>query len=151
MALDFSKFLDVDVSNIEAPKPIPVGHYFATIKGWKGAERDYAKATGGAKTPVVELTFSITGPDEDVDEDDLPPKGVSGRLVQRDYSLNEESGVYALRRLGEETCGLDVKGLHLSDLLDALKSQEVKLYIEQRAGAEEGQFFPQVKKVLPVG
>lgn len=148
MALDFSRYLKVQTDTIEPPKPIPVGHYFASIQGWKGAERDYQKATGGAKTPVAEITFKLTAPDDDVDETELPDKGVTGRLVTKDYTLNEEIGLSSLRRLAEDTCDLDVKGLDLGDTLDALKNQDVKLYIEQRAGQEEGQFFPVVKKVL---
>lgn len=147
MALDFSKYLDVQVDTIERPSPPPVGHYFATIKSWKTGERDYAKASGGPKTPVVELTFSLTSPDTDIDEALLPANGIANRLVQKDYSLNEENGQFQLRFLAEETCHLDVKGLSLADLLPQLNGQEVKLYLEQRAGQDDA-MFPVVKKVL---
>lgn len=148
MALDFSRYLDVPVDTLEAPKPPPIGHYFATIKSWKGAERDYDKATGGPKTPVVEVFFSLTSPDEDVEEDLLPKGGVSGKLVSRDYTLNEESGTYQLRFLAEETCGLPTKGLSLGDTLAMLPGQEVRVQIGHRAGQDEGQFFPKVLKVI---
>lgn len=151
MAVDYSKFLDVEVENIEAPKPPPVGHYHATIKSHKVAERNYDKATGGAPTPVVELTFALTSPGDDVDTDLLGEDGLKGKLVSRDYRLSGDdgAGLHQLRKLGEETCGLAVKGLRLGDMLPSLIGQEVQVYVEHRAGSEEGQLFTQVKKVLP--
>lgn len=146
---DFSSYLDVPVDNI--PKTLPslgMGHYFATVKGWKTAERFYdGKSNPG--TPVVEVTFTITGPDDDVaDWQD----SFRNRPVTKDYTLNDpdRTGQVMLRRLGEETCGVDVKGLALTDLLEAMKGCEVKVYNEPRSGKEEGQFFPNIKKVLPL-
>lgn len=150
MALDFSRYLKVEVDSIEAPTAPPIGHYFAKVQSWKGQERDYDKATGGPKTPVVEVTFKITAPDQDAEEED--PIGAAkavGRLVTRDYSLTDESGMYALRRLTGETCGIDTKGLDLSDALDACKGSDVKVYNVPRAGREEGQFYSNITKVLP--
>lgn len=144
---DFSKYLEVDVASVEAPRPVPVGHYFAVVNSYKTTEVEYQR---GTKTPVVEITFKITGADDDVDHDQLPEGGGQGKLVTRNYTLNDpdKAGIYALRRLAEETCDLPVKGLSLGDVLDQLKGQDVKLYIEHRAGSEEGQFFPRVAKVL---
>lgn len=144
MALDFSRYLDVAVESIEAPKPLVLGHYFATIKAWKGEEVEYQK---GTKTPIVRVTFALTAADTDVDESLLPPNYI-GRTVDRNYTLNDESGQFQLRKLAEDTCELPVKGLHLGDLLPTLIGQPVRVYIEMRPGSEEGQFFPQVKKVL---
>ncbi len=42
-----------------------------------------------------------------------------------------------------------MKGLHLTDVLDALKGQPVKIFNEPRAGKEEGQFYASIKRVLP--
>lgn len=150
MAKDFSTYLGIAVESVERPMPPPLGHYHATIKAWKTDERDYAKATGGPKTPVVEISYTLTSPGSDVDTDLLPPGGIAGRVVSRDYTLNDETGPYMLRQLGEELCDLDVKGLSLGDMLPLLVGQEVGLYLEQRAGSgnTEGQFFPVVKKVL---
>lgn len=153
MALDFSKYLNVSAEEIPTSIPsLPLGHYHADVQGWKGAERDYDKANGGPKTPVVEVSFKITGADDDVEFNDAFPSGSEvGKVVSRDYSLNDpdRAGQVMLRRLAEETLGLDVKGLELSDLLEAMKGQSCKVYNEPRAGKEEGQFFPNIKKILP--
>ena len=150
MALDFSSYLNVEVDTIEAPKTPPLGHYFADFTSWKGAERDYNKASGGPKVPVVEVTFKITCPDDDATEEDADgAEKAVGRLVTKDYTLNDEAGMYALRRLTGETCGVDTKGLALQDALDACKGSQVKVFNQPRAGKEEGQFFVNITKVLP--
>jgi len=144
--LDFSSYLSKSVDDIEAPKPLPGGHFLATFKSWKGAERDYDKANGGPKTPVVELTFNQLQPDEDV-EDELP-SGLSNMAVTKDYRLNDDVGLFGLKRFASETCDVDTKGLDLNDALDACLGSTVKLFNEPRPGQEEGQFFTNIKRVL---
>lgn len=151
MAANFDSYLDVQVDTIERPKAPPMGHYFADFNSWKSGEKNFGE--GKEKTPVITVTFKLTAPD-DTDEDlaaiigDYDP---AGRSVDRDYTLNDDGGMSALRTLGEITCGIDTKGLRLRDLLDACKGSPVKLALSQRAGKEEGQFFPKVDKVLKVG
>lgn len=150
---DFSKYLSVPVDSIEAPTAPPLGHYFADVVSWKGAERDYDKANGGPKTPVVEVTFKITGAEEDAEaEDSVGAAKAVSKLVTKDYALSEESGMFQLRKLTSETCGIDTTGLALNDALDACKGSSVKVYNEPRAGKgeREGQFFTNITRVLPV-
>ena len=113
MALDFSQYLSKTLDDVEAPKPLPVGHYYATIKSWKGAEADYKQGAG--KQPIIILLFSITGATDDIDTDLLPEGGGAGRLVTRDYELADADnrGLYALKRLAAETLNIDIKGLDL--------------------------------------
>jgi hypothetical protein len=147
MALDFSRYLDVDVADIPKVLPsVPGGHFFATIQSWKGDERDYAKATGGPKTPVIELTFKFTGADEDVEETDQST--YMNKLATKDFDLSN-GGQTILRNFAEDTLGLDVKGLHFRDVLDALKGQEVKVFNEPRPNPNvEGQYFTNIKKMF---
>lgn len=153
MAKDFTHYLDVPVEDVPKSIPsLPGGHYFADVVGWKGQERDFDKATGGPKTPVVEVTFKVTGADTDVEFPDTFPQGSEvGKTVTKDYRLNDpdRAGHSMLRRLAEDTCGIPIKGLHFADMLDAMKGASVKVYNEPRPGQEEGQFFTNVKKVLP--
>ena len=152
MALDFSQYLSKTLDDVEAPKPLPVGHYYATIKSWKGAEADYKQGAG--KQPIIILLFSITGATDDIDTDLLPEGGGAGRLVTRDYELADADnrGLYALKRLAAETLNIDIKGLDLESILGTLPGQDVKLYIEQRINPKDPEAppFPQVRKVLSV-
>lgn len=149
MALDFSRFLKVNVDDIPKTLPsLPGGHFYATIKSWKGAERFYDKENPKKGTPVIELTFTINSPSDDVDESQLLDGKLPVSIGTRDYNL-AEGGSTHLRNLAEDTLGLDVKGLELEDILDAMRGQECLVYNEPRAGKEEGQFYTNLKKVLP--
>ncbi len=150
MAVDFSNYLSVPVDSIEAPKAAPTGHYFATFVSSKGTERFY-DGKGGKATPVCELTLKLTGADTDAQEEDpIAAEKCVGKLVTKDYTLSEESGMYNLRRFVSETCGVDTKGLDLGDALDACKGSAVKVFNQPRAGKEEGQFYNNITKILPL-
>ncbi len=154
MALDYSKYLDVEVDNITPEKHLPLGHYFADIISWKTATRNYKDERGDI--PVVELTFKTTSPDDDVIESDLPDNGGVGVLLTKDYGLAtpvngkvEGGGQAQLRRLAEDTLGLHVKGLKLPDVLDALRNQPCRVYNEPRPDKnDDTRYYNQVKKVL---
>lgn len=149
---NFDSYLNVSVEDIKRPEAPVEGHYFADAIKWKTREVNYGE--GKEKTPVVTVDFKITGPDGDAREaaesEGVDADKFTGRVVNRDYTLNEDGGQFGLRQLGEFACGVDVKGLRLSDMLDAVRGQPVLLYIDRRADKNnEGQFFPNVKKVLP--
>lgn len=149
MAVDFSRYLKTKVDEIERPSIGPVGHYYAKVQSWKGAER-FFEGKGGPATPVCEVSFKITAPDEDaLAEDEAQANKAVGRLVTKDYQLNDDQGMYNLRRLTSDTCGIDTKGLELDDALDACKGSDVKVFNEPRQGKEEGQLFWNIKQVLP--
>lgn len=146
---DFSSYLNVSMDDVPKTIPsLPAGHFFADITGWKTAERNFDKATGGPPTPVVEISLRITDADDDVEDTTVPCKG---KVVTKDYRLNDpdRAGHTMLRRLAESTCGLDVKGLELEDVLEALKGQPVKVFNVPRPGQEEGVFFANITRILP--
>ncbi len=144
--VDFTRYLNVSMDDVPATIPsLPRGHFFADITGWKTGERFYqGKANPG--TPVVEISFRVTAPDSDVEEEG----NWVGKVASKDYTLNDpdRTGQTMIRQLAERTCGLDVKGLQLTDVLDALKGQPVKIFNEPRAGQEEGQTFTKITRVL---
>ena len=148
---DFSSYLEKSMDDVPKSLPsLPAGHFFAVISDWKTGERKYDKTNPKNITPVVELTFKITGPDDDVDTSQLPEGGGIGRIVTKDYTLNdaEQRGQISLRRIAEVACELDVKGQALADVLDALKGQDVRVHNAPKAGKEEGQFYNNVDMVL---
>lgn len=146
---DFSAYLNTPIDNIEAPKPLPTGHYFATIKtpGWASKEAKNEK-----KTPMVEVGFDIQSADEDVEVDLLPENGVAGKSMFNNYTLNNERGMFQLRQLIEAVIGDSSKGLSLADGLAQIGGQPVKLYIDQEEDSREpGTFQNRIKKTLPAG
>lgn len=145
---DFSGYLDTPVDNIERPKALVLGHYHALVKSWKPAERNFAKAGEPPKlVPIITVAFTITGASDDVED---PLADYASTSASKDYDLSDERGLYALRRLVEDTCGVSGKGLNLQDALDAIKGSDVLLYNVPRPGKEEGEFYTNIAQVLPV-
>lgn len=146
--VDFGKYLSVELDTVEKPKPLPVGHFLSTFKSWKGAERDYDKANGGPKTPVVELTFTNLEACDDVEPSDLPTD-YDKKLVTKDYQLNDPNGLWNLKKFADETCGADTTGLNIEDALDACKGSQVKLFNDPRPDKkQEGVFYDNIVRVM---
>lgn len=140
---DFSSYLNVQIDSIEAPKPLPEGHYFAitTNPGWETVE------SSQKKTPMLKVTFELQSAAEDVDPGLLPENGVAGKKLSTNFILNNESGPHFARQMMEEAMGLPVAGLSLGEGLQQIAGQPVKLYITQRQ-LDDGTLINDVKKIL---
>jgi hypothetical protein len=146
---DYSEYLNVNVEDIEEPLPPPTGHYSGTIKSFRTRDIDYN--SGDGPLPHLTMDIQLGGPLDDVDTDAMPKGGVKGKLVSKDYRLDNGEGQSQIRKLAEKELGLAVQGLQLSDLIrEHLPKQEVIVQMDQREGKgeREGQFFPIVKKIL---
>lgn len=148
-SVDFSKYLGVQVDTIEAPRAAPEGHYLGTFVKWAPAERNYNKATGGPPTPVIELTLKCTATlDDAIEADSTAAEKAIGRLFTKDYALDDDAGLYAIRRFASEACGVDTTGLSIADGLDAAKGSDVKFFNKPRPGKEEGVFYNNVTSIF---
>ena len=154
MAANFDHYLGVKAENIENAKALPLGHYHADITGWKTKETDFKQGRG--PQPMLELQMRTTAPSDDVEESDLPANGGVGVVISKDYEFNpvdnngkvEGGAAAAIRRLADQL-DLDVKGLELRDILDALKGQSVLAYNEPRADKNDPEVtYTSIKKVL---
>lgn len=147
--VDYSEYLDVPMEDIEEPLPPPMGHYLAVIKPHRTQDIDYNQGDGPA--PHITIPFALKEPLEDVDLDLIPKGGIKGKLVSKNYRLDDGTGQAAIRKLAEQELKLPTKGFKLSDILrDHLPNQEVVIFIDHRAGKgeREGQMFANVKKVM---
>src|ERR1700676_4234023 len=81
MAFDFSKELSVKSDEIERPKALPVGHYYATIRGH---EFNLSRAK---QTPFVRFLLAPAEACEDVDAAELAGIDLSRRELRKDYYI----------------------------------------------------------------
>src|SRR5215475_5813537 len=84
MAVDYMKYMDVPVDDIEAPKKLPVGHYVASVVKGEGREAPWSK-----EVILWTTTFRIVSAMEDVDMDSLPDGGGKGMIVTWDLTLRD--------------------------------------------------------------
>lgn len=136
MAPNFGNILSRAASEIERPKPMPVGSYNCAVKGMPKFGESAKK-----KTPFVEFTLSPMEAREDVDPDDLEQaltkkdgtkKLLSEMTIRATYYTTED----ALYRLKDflEHCGLDVEGdASLQELVEQTNGCQVGANIRHTA------------------
>ena len=116
MSIDLSHLLGKKTSDIEKPKPFPVGHYTWVISTF-GIVTSSQK-----KTPGIELECKMVTPMDDVDTDELAEvKNVSERKQKLTLWLTEDS----LWRVKEffEILGIQDDEKTLEELLPEVVSQ----------------------------
>lgn len=98
----FASILDAAPTEVERPKPLPVGSYHCVVTGAPRYDKSSKK-----QTDFVEFQLRITGCYDDVDDDELEAAGgVDGKMLKVTYYLTED----AVWRLDEfhVHCGLDL-------------------------------------------
>lgn len=99
---NFASILDEAPTEIERPKPLPVGTYVCVVQGQPSYDKSNKKGT-----PFVEFTLRPVAAEEDVDADDLAAMGgFDGKTIKATFYLTED----AVFRLDEfhEHCGIDI-------------------------------------------
>lgn len=101
---NFASILDKPSSEVERPKPLPVGTYLWAVNGMPRYDKSSKK-----QTEFVEFTLNCLGAGEDVDQEALAAMGgFQGKQMKATYYLTENS----LWRLKEflDHCGIDPEG-----------------------------------------
>ena len=145
MAVDYMKYMDVPVDDIEAPKKLPVGHYVASVVKGEAREAPWSK-----EVVLWTTTFRVINAMEDVEQDALPDQGGKGMIVTWDLTLKDpeqpsrtEETQFRLRRFGEEACEISGKGLRLPILLQQTTGCEVCVFVDHRPNkkSQDGEFY----------
>ncbi len=99
---NFASILDEAPSEVERPKPLPVGTYLCRVQGTPIYDKTTKKGTD-----FVQFTLKPIAAEEDVDEDDLEAVGgLDNKTLRLKFYLTED----AKFRLDDfhEHCGLDL-------------------------------------------
>lgn len=107
----FSSILDRQSTEIERPKPIPIGTYLAVVKGQPRMDKSSKK-----QTPFVEFTLAIVQASDDIDEDSLKAyltradgssKSLQEQSIRATYYLTEDAAWRLTKFLDD--CGTDAE------------------------------------------
>jgi len=124
----FASILDRPATEIERPKPLPVGTYLTVIKGMPRYDKSAKK-----QTPFIEFTHAIQSAREDVSEEDLKAyltngagevKSLTAVTIKNTYYLTEEAGWRLKKFLGD--LGFDMED----------PENTMRVVAEQSAGSE---------------
>lgn len=149
---NFGALLDKPASEVERPKPAPVGTYATTIQGLPRFDKSTKK-----QTEYVEFTHKFIQAMDDVDEEALTayltsPDGSKRNLsdvtMKNTYYLTENS----LWRLKDflKHCGFDVDSGEdsLRQMIEETPGKQVGVYITHTASANGESVFANIDKTL---
>lgn len=144
MAVDFSKILQKQASEIEKPKPLPIGTYLCV-----NPKLPEFKGVGKNETPCAEFSLTIMAPVE-VDADDLTAYGeVKGKSIRHRMFLTEGTE-YRTKEELVNAFGLDEAGKNLGQLFNETINGQVLVTIKHRPSEDGTEIYHEVEGLAAV-
>lgn len=138
---NFASILDEAPTEIERPKPLPVGTYLCVVQGQPVYDKSNKKGT-----PFVEFTLRPVSAEEDVDHDDLAAMGgLEGKTIKATFYLTED----AVFRLDEfhTHCGIDInEPASRRARNDAIVNAQVRAVVKHEMSQDATQSFARLAR-----
>lgn len=148
MAPNFASILDRKMSEIERPKPLPVGVYQCTVKGLPRLDESSRK-----KTPFVEFTL-VPLAMIDGEADDLEAMGgLANKTIRATYYLTDD----ALWRLNKflSDCGIEEKDSKgedkgVNEAIEETPGRQVLVTLKHQASDDGEAVYAQIASTAAV-
>lgn len=147
-APDFSEILDRAPSEIEKPKPLPVGTYSTVLQGVPREDKSTKK-----QTKYVEFSHKILAAGEDVDEDALkealtaPDGSVKDlrEVVLFNTFYLTENAAWRLKDFLKD-CGYDVDSEEMSmrEMVEQSSGRQVNVYLKHEPSQDGQSMFAKI-------
>lgn len=137
----FTSILDRQSSEIERPKPIPVGTYTGIVKGLPRYDKSSKK-----QTEFVEFNIELQSAEDDVDAEALATLGgIAGKSTKDTYYLTED----AAWRLKEflDNLGIEDEGT-LRSRIEEAPGKQIKLFIKHEPSQDGQSVFARIGKTM---
>lgn len=150
----FTDILDRAPTEIERPKPLPVGSYITVIQGQPRHDKSQKKGT-----PFVEFTHKIISAQDDVDTDSLKEaltapdgsvKSLNDITMKNTFYLTEGSAFRLkdfLRDVGYDT---DNSESTLRQMIEDCPGKTVGIFIGHEASQDGQSVFARINKTFAV-
>lgn len=153
----FSSVLDMPASDIERPKPAPVGSYICVVQGQPRIDKSAKK-----QTEFSEYNLKVLEPLDDVDVDALETyltnkDGTKRRITDQSFKVtfyHTESSIYRLKEFLEH-CGIDMdeaesEGTSLRQLIAESPGKQVVAHVFHEASQDGETVYAKVKNTTAV-
>lgn len=142
---NFASLLDEAPSEVNAPKPLPVGTYNAIIIPPVNYDKSSKKGTN-----FVEFTLKYTSAGPDVDEEDLAAMGgFEGKTSKVQFYLTPDA-VYRLDTF-HRYCGLDLSDkVSRRERNDQVVGSAIRVQISHESSKDGSTVYARIAKTLPV-
>lgn len=145
MAVDFSKILRKQATEIEKPKPLPIGSYVAVNQKLP----DF-KGVGKNETPAAEFALVVLAPMDDVDPEHLAAYGdVKGKSVRHRMFLTEGTE-YRTKEELVNAFGIEEAGKNLGQMFNETINKQVIVKIRHRPNDDGTDIYAEVESLAAV-
>lgn len=142
---NFSSILDEAPSEVDRPKPLPVGTYTTIIQGLPRFDKSTKK-----QTEYVEFTHKILAAGDDVDQEELASMGgIKDKTMKNTYYLTEASKW----RLDEflTHCGINLDGeSSRREMVEQTPGKQVGIYVTHEASQDGTAVYAKIGKTVIV-
>lgn len=150
MAPNFGALLDRPSSEIERPKPLPVGTYVCVVQGLPRQDKSSKKGT-----EFVEFTLKPIEASEDVDTDDLTAMGgLENRTLRCTYYITEDA-LWRLKKFLHDDLQIeeedeDGENKSLRQMVSEAPNRQVLAHVKHQASDDGTTTYAQVDMTAPV-
>jgi len=141
---NFGAILDTPSSEVERPKPLPVGSYVCVVKGLPRFDKSSKK-----QTEFVEFTLQPLTAGDDVDQDALEEMGGFANRTMRATFYITEDAIWRLKKFLAEDLEIDGEDRTLRQMIDDAPGKQVLVNIKHRA-SDDGGIFAEIASTAPV-
>jgi hypothetical protein len=151
-APNFSSILDQQATEIEAPKPLPVGAYLFIVKGLPRFDKSSKKGTDFVEFTVIptEPYFDDNASDEEREEleEALTEAGGLGKFRERGMRLTFYITEDAKHRLKKFLCdcGIDPEGKSLAMMINDVPNQTFVGFVRHSASDDGEVIYANITK-----
>ena len=144
-ARTFQSVLDMPASDIERPKPLPVGSYVCVVQGQPRIDKSAKK-----QTEFSEFTLKLLEALDDVEAEDLAAQGgIADKTIKLTF-YHTENSIYRLKEFLEH-CGLEIEhGILLRKLIGETPGCQVVAHVIHEASQDGESVYARVKSTTSV-
>lgn len=143
--IDFSKILQKQATEIEKPKPLPIGTFVCS-----NPKLPDFKGIGQNQTPAAEFSFVVIAPTEDVDPEQLAAYGdFKGKTIRHRMFLSEAAEFRTKEEI-VKVFNLDEAGKSLGQLFNETVNQQLLVTIKHTPTQDGTDVFAEVEALASV-
>jgi len=139
---NFASILDEAPTEINRPKPLPVGTYICVVQGQPTYDKSNKKGT-----PYVQFTLRPVAAEEDVDPEELEAMGgMESKTLRATFYLTEDA-VYRLDEFHQH-CGVDISDASVSrrNRNENIVNAQVRAVVSHRMAEDGSQVYAELKR-----
>lgn len=141
---NFGSILDQQSSEIERPKPLPVGTYTCIVKGLPRFDKSSKKGTD-----FVEFTLQPVEAGEDVDEEDLDAVGGLANKTLRHTLYITEDAAYRIKDFCDHL-GIEEDDMSLRQRIEQAPGKQVLVTVKHTASDDGSTIYANVGRTASV-